>query len=186
MLFKKKSNRKKGAIELILFFSIILLILIIGFIAAVSYTMVDYVSNEITPIFTSIGSAGSAGNISEYAEYGIGTVNTAVNGLGWIIAFGYIMALIFTLVFVYVGRVSQNKAFMGFYFVLMILLIFGSIVMSNIYQDLYSGSDIVGTGLQDQSIMSYMMLHSPLFLVIIAVVGGIIMFTIPSDEGGYY
>jgi len=124
-------------------------------------------------------------NISQYAEYGIGTMNTFVQAMPWLIAFGYIMVLIFTLVFIFIVGYNPHPAFIGFYFALMILLIFGCVIMSNIYQDLYTADDEIATRLQEQTIMSYLLLHSPFILAMIAAIGGILMFARQSSsEGG--
>ena len=46
--------------------------------------------------------------------------------------------------------------------------------MSNMYEDIYnSGDEVIGEGLQEQTAMSFMMLHSPWILSIIAFIVGI-------------
>ena len=175
---------KKGGIGIILFFFVLLSLVIIVFIAVIGMSVVDYASDTITPIMTDLGVAGDT-NISTYAEYGFGTLDTVVQSLPFIIGFGYVMALIFTLAFVFIVGYHPHPAFMGFYFILMILLIFGCIVMSNMYQDIYTGSDEIATRLQEQTTMSYLILHSPWIMAIIAIIGGIIMFTRQGiSEGG--
>jgi len=182
-IIQNKKN-KKGGIGLILFFSAIIIVLIMGFVAVISWSIVDVVADELTPIMTELGMAGSS-NISEYAEYGIGTANTFVQAMPWLIAFSYIMVLIFTLVFIFIVGYNPHPAFIGFYFALMILLIFGCVIMSNIYQDIYTGTDEIASRLQEQTIMSYLLLHSPFIMAMIAVMGGILMFARQSaSEGG--
>jgi len=179
-----KRKNKKGGIGLIMFFSVLIIVLILGFGLALAWGIVDIASDELTPIMTELGMAGNS-NISQYAEYGIGTMNTFVQAMPWLIAFGYIMILIFTLVFIFIVGYNPHPAFIGFYFALMILLIFGCVIMSNIYQDLYTADDEIATRLQEQTIMSYLLLHSPFILAMIAVIGGILMFARQSSsEGG--
>lgn len=182
---KQLRKDKKGVIGIIFFFIILFVILIVGFIAAILWGIIDFASDEITPIMTSMGMVGDT-NVSEVSEYSFGVVDKTIQALSWVIALGYVMALIFTIVFVFVASYTQNKAFIGFYFVLMILLIFGCIVMSNMYQDIYSGNDEISMRLQEQTILSYMLLHSPFIMVLISIIGGVLMFTLPSrEEGGY-
>jgi len=183
MLLNKKKN-KRGAIGILIFVIALFAILTVGFFAAIIIGVIDIASDEITPIMTELGVAGSS-NLSEYAEYGFGTLNTTVQALPWVIAAGYIMALVFTIVFIFIVGYSPHPAFIAFYFVLMILLIFFCILMSNMYQDIYSGSDELALRLQEQTILSYMLLHSPFIMAIIMVIGGILMFTRQSaTEGG--
>jgi hypothetical protein len=175
---------KKGAIGIIIFFLVILFVLVFGFIAAITWSAVDIVSDEVTPIMEGLGMIDNV-NVSQGAEMSFGILDTAVQSFPWLIAFGYIMALIFTLVFVFLVGYNPHPAFIGLYFALMILLIFGCIIMSNVYQDIYTGTDDIATRLQEQGILSYMILHSPFIMAMVAVVGGILMFARQaSTEGG--
>ena len=68
---------------------------------------------------------------------------------------------------------------------LMVLLILGCVIMSNMYEDIYTGTDEIATRLQEQTTMSYLILHSPFIMAIIVIIGGILMFTRQSStEGG--
>ena len=181
---KKLIKNKKGGIGIILFFAVLIIVLILGFVAVISWSVIDIAADELVPIMTELGMAGDS-NISEYASYGIGTANTFVQAMPWLIAFGYIMTLIFSLVFIFIIGYNPHPAFIGFYFSLMLLLIFGCVIMSNMYQDIYTGTDDIATRLQDQTIMSFLILHSPFILAMIAIIGGILMFARQtSSEGG--
>jgi len=180
-------KNKKAGIGIIIFFLVLLGVLIIGFGLAIVWSVMDYASDELTPIMTEMGvlDSSNATNISEYAEYGFGTANTIVQALPWVIAFGYIMALIFTLVFIFISGYNPHPAFIAFYISLMLLLIIGCVIMSNMYQDIYVGTDEIAVRLQEQTILSYLILHSPFIMSIIAAIGGILMFARQvSSEGG--
>jgi len=178
-------KNKKGAVGLVIFFSVLIIALIIGFIAAISISVIDIASDEITPIMEGIGVLdGTSTNMSEYAEYSVGTLDDIVQQLPWVIALGYIMMLIFTLVFIFVVGYNPHPAFIAFYIVLMILLIFACVLISNIYQDIYTGTDELATRLQDQTILSYMILYSPFITAMIALIGGILMFARQSSSEG--
>lgn len=181
--FKKKN--KRGGIGIIIFFAVLLGVLVLGFIAAIAWSVFDIASDEITPIMEGLGMVGDT-NVSQAAQYSVGVADTFVQSLPWIMALGYVMALIFTLVFVFIVGYSPHPAFIALYFALMILLIFGCIIMSNIYQDIYTGDDDVASRLQEQTIMSYMILHSPYIMAIIAIVGGILMFGMRNVSEGNF
>jgi len=181
---RKIIKNKKAGIGIIIFFSVLFIVLILGFVAAMIWSVVDIASDEITPIMTELGMVDDS-NISEYAEYGFETTNTFVQALPWLIALGYIMTLVFTLVFVFIVGYNPHPSFIALYFVLIILLIFGAIIMSNMYQDIYTGTDEIALRLQEQTILSYMILHSPFILTMIAIIGGVLMFARQStSEGG--
>ena len=179
-----KIKNKKGAIGIIIFFFILIAVLVLGFIATLSWSIIDIVSDEITPIMTDLGVVGSS-NVSEYAEYGFGVANTFVQSVPWLIIIGYVLALIFTLVFVFVVGYSPHPAFIGFYISLMVLLVFGCVIMSNMYQDIYNGNDEISSRLQEQSTMSYLILYSPFIMSIIAIIGGVLMFAMKNTDVGY-
>jgi hypothetical protein len=177
-------NNKRGGIELVIFISVLFIILILGFITAIVWSVMDIASDEITPIMKDLGMVGDT-NLSQASEYTFGVADTFVQAMPWLIAIAYIMALIFTLVFVFIAGYTPHPSFIAFYFMLMVLLVFGCIIMSNMYQDIYTGTDELALRLQEQSILSYMILHSPIIMGIIATFGGILMFARQStSEGG--
>ena len=177
-------KNKRGEIGIIIFFFAIFIVIILGFIGAITIGIIDIASDELTPIMEDLGMVGDT-NVSEAAGYTFGTVDKVVQALPWILGFSYVMALIFTLVFVIVVGYNPHPAFMGFYIALMLLLIFGAVIMSNMYQDIYTGTDELALRLQEQTLVSYMLLHSPFILTLIAVIGGIIMFSrISTATGG--
>lgn len=179
-----KRNNKRGAIGILIFVIALFAILILGFFAAIIVGIVDMVSDEVTPIMTDLGVVGSS-NMSQYGEMGFGTLNVFVQALPWIVASGYILALVFTIVFIFIVGYSPHPAFIAFYFALMILLILGCVLVSNMYQDIYTGTDDLALRLQEQTILSYMLLHSPFIMIIIMAIGGLLMFTRQSaTEGG--
>ena len=177
-------KNKKGAIGIIIFFMILFAILVFGFIGAMALGIIDFASDTITPVMQELGVAGNS-NLSEAAEYSFVPLNTFVQALPWVVGFTYVIALIFSIIFVLSYNYNPHPAFIGFYFALMILLIFGCVIMSNMYQDIYTGGDDIASRLQEQATMSYLILHSPWIMAIIAMIGGILMFTRQgSSEGG--
>jgi len=176
-------KNKKGGIGIIVFFIILMLIILIGFGLTMIWGVIDIASDEITPIMTELGMVGDV-NVSQAAEYSFGVVNTIVQATPWLIALGYVLALIFTLVFVFIVGYNPHPAFMAFYFILMVLILFLCIIVSNMYQDIYTGDDELALRLQEQTTMSYMILHSPIIIGIITMIGGVLMFTRQSSAEG--
>ena len=179
-----KSN-KRGGIGIIIFFVVLMGVLVIGFLASMIWSVIDIASDEITPIMEDLGMVENV-NVSQAAEYSFGILDTSVQVMPSLIAFGYVLALIFTLVFVFIVGYSPHPAYIALYIALMILLVFGCVIMSNIYQDIYTGQDELASRLQEQTIMTYMILHSPFIMAIIAIIGGVLMFGMQSinKEGG--
>ena len=183
LLIPKKD--KRGVIVLILFFAVLMTILVVGFIAVMVMSIIDYGSDEITPIMTDLGVIeGTSTNLSEYGEYTFGKLDTVIQVFPWLVGFAYVAALIFTVIFAISVGSNPHPVFIGFYFALMILTIFGCIIMSNMYQDIYTGTDEMAIRLQEQTLMSYMILYSPLIIGIVTIVAGIFLFTKPSTTGG--
>jgi len=168
-------NNKRGMIGIILFFVMLFVILIVGFMGAMIVGVVDYTFDEITPIMTDLGMAGDF-NASQAGEFTFGTLNTIIQAFPWLIALAYVLALVASLLFVIGYNFNPHPVFIGFYIALMLLLMFGSIIMSNMYQDIYDGTDIIATQLHEQALMSYMILYSPFILLLIAVVAGVLFF----------
>ena len=174
---------KRGAFGIILFFIVLFSILIIGFIVSVAVGILDYSSDIITPIMKDIGVVGPT-NVSEVANYTFGAMDSFVNALPWLIGFAYVSALIFSIVFIVSYGYNPSAALMGLYFALMLLLIVGSIIISNMYEDIYTGTDEIATRIKEQTLLSYMILYSPLILTVIALIAGIYMFAGRQNEMG--
>lgn len=179
-------KNKRGAFGIILLFLVLFTILIVGFVGAILVSILDFTSAEITPIMTDLGMVENV-NMSQASEYTFGTMDTIVNALPWLLVFSYVGCIIFTFVFILSWNYNPNPIFLGFYFMFIILLIFGSIIMSNMYQDIYTGTDEIALGLQSQGAMSFLILHSPWVFTVIAFIVGIYIFAGKQTEmqGGY-
>jgi len=182
MFYKKINRDKKGVIGIIVFFVILFSILVIGFIGAIVVGVLDFTSAEITPILNDLGGDVSGGNVSQASQVTIGVVNGFVQAMPWLLVFAYVMALIFSIVFIGMYKTTSHPVFVGLYVVLMLLLIFGAIIMSNVYEDIYSGTDELATQLQANTGMSYLILYSPFIFAVIGAIAGIYAFASPREE----
>ena len=177
----QKKNKKGEIMGIIFFFLILFTIVIIGIIAAIAVGLVDYTSGEITPIMEDLGMVGNA-NLSEASQYSFGTLDKVINTLPMLIIFGYVAMLIFSIIFVVSYTYNPNPVLIGVYLMFVVLLIFGCIILSNMYQDLYESEDLVGEKLSEQPAMSYLILYSPLIMGIIAFIVGIYIFAGKQSE----
>ena len=166
---------KRGVMGIILFFIILISILAIGFIASISLGIIDFGSEAITPVMEGLGMVGDT-NVTEAATYSFGFVDGIINSAPWILAFAFVGALVFSIIFVVGYTYNPNPAFMGLYFAFIILLVFFAIVVSNAYEEIYTGTDEIALKLQDQPAMSYLILYSPFIFVLIAFITGIFLF----------
>ena len=183
---KKYKKAQGGFMGMVFFFLIIFTILIIGFIGVITVALFDYTSGVVTPIMTDLGIVGET-NMSEASEVTFGTVDTIVNSLPWLLLFSYVAMLVFSMIFIISYDFNPNPAFIGIYFLFVILLIFGAIIMSNMYEDLIKTNDeVIGDGLRSQTGMSYMILHSPMILGLFSFLVGIYIFAgrQTETEGG--
>jgi hypothetical protein len=181
-----KTKDKRGIMGIIFFFLILFSILILGFFAVVVVGVLDFSSEIVTPVMEGIGVVGDT-NISEASTYTFGVADTFINAVPWLIAFAYVMALIFSIVLVLSYNYNPNPAFIAVYIAFILLLILGSIIISNAYEDIYSGTDEIALKLQSQVAMSYMILYSPMILTAIAFIAGIYLFAVKRNvDGGDY
>jgi hypothetical protein len=172
---------KKAQTGIVIFFVILGVVLLLGFVLAIFAGAGAYAGDVITPVFQDLGVVGGA-NLSQAGQYSVGTVNTLVQAAPWIIGFAYIFALLASIMFVLSYDRSMNPMWMGGYFVFMMFLILLAIIMSNSYQDIYSGTDELALKLQSMTILSYLILYSPHIFTIITVVAGIFLFAGKQGE----
>lgn len=175
---------KRGQIAIVLFIVFLLLIVVVGFMAAMIVGVLDFGSDTITPIMTDLGVVGPA-NMSQASEYTFGTVDTIVQALPWLVGFSYVAALVLALIFSLSYSYNPHPIFIGLYIMLVLLLVFGCMVMSNMYEDIYTGTDEIALRLQEQTLTSYMILYSPFIMSLVAFIAGIFLFSRNGEGGGF-
>lgn len=173
--------RRKAQQGMIIFIGLIFLIVIVGFLLSVGGAVVDWVWDETVPHLTNIGVVGDA-NMTEIASYTIAPANTFVQNLSWVVGVIYVLMLIGSIGFAATMSFTPSKWLIGFYFALVLVLILGSIFMSNIYEDFYDDNGELGARLQEQGILSFMIIYSPAILTFIAFITGIVMFSGMREE----
>lgn len=177
-----KKGQAKDILIIIVFFLAISTILAVGFIASLSVAVVEYASDEITPIMVDLGVVQGV-NYSDLGRVTFGSLDVAINSLKWMVGFVYLLMLILVGSMFAMSDVRPNPAMMGLYILFTILLIMASILISNAYEDVFRGNDVIAERIVEQTLLSFLLLYSPLIVSIISLVSGIFLFARGSDGG---
>jgi len=174
---------KKGQVGFIIFFFILIAVfLVASLFIGIGSVVVKMATDTIIPEVENIGMVGNA-NITTYARYTTVPLSTLINSFTWMSGILYMTALIGLFVLAFGYRMTSNKWLIVFFFALTLLLILLSIFISNIYEDLYTGNDEIGKGLQEHTLLSFLVIHSPFIFSILIFASGIILFTGSEQEG---
>ena len=138
--------------------------------------IINWTFDEIVPELTNFGQVGDV-NMSQAADLTIVPVNNFVQSFTWITGVLYVMMLIGLVGLVVAFRMNPSRWLIGFYFVLVIMLVFTSMFISNIYEDFYTGTDELAIRLQEHVIISNLILYSPAISTVISFLMGIILFS---------
>ncbi len=174
-------NKKGNAVVLIIMLAIFFVVLILGSIMALGTVLITWTADEIVPEVSNLGMVGSS-NLSEYAGYTVTPVDSFVQTFSFLAGIIYVMGLVGCIGLAFAFRFTGSKWLMGFFILGMLLVVIGSIFISNIYEDFYTGTNEVATRLQEMPMLSYLLLYSPLVMCIIGFVCGVIMFTGEGEE----
>jgi hypothetical protein len=169
-------NKKGNIIIIILFFVILFVILFLGFTMVIGSALLNWVFDEAVPELSDMGMVGDA-NMTAVAGYTITPLNTLVQNFTWLTGILYIIMLIGSFGIIFIARATPSRWLIAFYFMLAVIIIIGAIFMSNIYEDFYTGDDELATRLQEHTLLSYMILYSPLIFTIIVFATGIVLFS---------
>jgi len=168
---------KKGNIILIAFFFIaLMIILFVGFMMVVGSSILNIVFDEVIPELTNLGMVGDA-NMTEIAEVTVVPLNNIIQNFTWLTGVLYVLMLIASIGFAFVSRTTPNRWLIAFYFMCILILVIASIFMSSIYEEFYDGDDDLALRLHEHTILSFMILFSPMILTALAFITGIIMFS---------
>jgi hypothetical protein len=113
-------------------------------------------------------------NATEVIAYTMGEVNLSFEALHWIAVF-----LIFGMIFsIFIGSylVTTKPIFFVPYLFIVIIAIISSVPMANTYEVLLNDATL-GATFTEFTGANFVMLNLPIFITIVGMVGGIIMFT---------
>jgi len=175
---------KKGFSGVLAFIIILVAVMVIAMILAFTGAITNWFSDEVTPTLEDLGVIGST-NFTEVADVTLTPINSIVHSMQWMVGVLYFIMLVGTLIFAYGYRSSENKLYLILFFMLIFLAILMSIWVSNTYEGFHSQDDAVGLQLQAMTLASFLILNSPVVIIVMGFIGGIIMMT-PSEREGIY
>lgn len=174
-------NKKGQLLPIIILVGGIFLLLVIGFIFSLAYAPIKNTMDELEPIINDLGQWDDV-NASYYGNIVYTPVDTLVTNFSWIMGILYILGIIGLLGIAVVFRGSRSGLGLTFFLGLSLLVILCSILISNAYEDYYSGTDDTADVLKEQILMSWLIIYSPMILSLFVFIAGIILFS--GDEGG--
>lgn len=178
-----KQNKKGNIVLIAIFIILLFVIMFAGFIMVVGSGLLNWTFDILYPELASLGVVGNT-NFTEASSYTLTPLNSMIQSLTWLTGVLYVLMLITSLGFIMMVKVAPSKWLIGFYFMCVIILIIGSIFISNMYEEFYAGGDEFALVLKEHALLSWMILYSPAIFTVIAFLGGIILFSGMSEEGG--
>ena len=170
-----KNKKGQTHFRLMLFVLILAVVLFLAFLSSVAIAVLDWTADTVVPDLSSLGSSGNT-NFTDISSKTVTPTNNFIQALPGIAGVLYVIMLVGTLGLAYAFRTSGEKWLIALFFGLVIILILVSMGISIIYEDFYDDGGELGSRLQEQTLMSFLILYSPIVLGIIAMIGGVIMF----------
>jgi hypothetical protein len=180
-----KSN-KRGMGQVIGIFLLMFILLALAFGGALLVGVSNNIMDEFRPVINELGAVEDNGaigdNMTTSANYVFSPLDSIVNSFNWILGVVYAFSLFLIIALAVSYRATGEKYLIVLFLLLIVIGLFVSISMSNAYEDLSSGTDDFSTSLQDQTLTSWLIINSPLILIIISFIAGAIMFTGNPEE----
>jgi len=185
-LRKIRKKNKKGSMELMIFFFIIIaVVLVVGLFIGIGTGVITIFMDEFVPVIESIGTLpGTNANMTQYSEFALTPVDIFVNSLSWMGGVIYLVAFIGLFGLAIGFRVTMSRWLIGIFVLLALMLVIMSIYISNIYEDLYGDSSEFGESIREQKLLAFLILNCPMILTIIIFASGVVMFAGLDDGGG--
>ena len=174
-------NKRGNMVILVMFLAFIMIAMFYAFITVLGSSIITYSSDTLNDITSDLGMAGSS-NLSEYSDMTVGTVNTALQMLKW--GAGVIVAVLILAILIFAGavRVAPSKFLIGGYVLIMMLIVFTSIILSNVYEDIYQSGDEIADELHEMGMANFLLTHMPLIICVVGFIGGVVIFTGLGEE----
>jgi uncharacterized membrane protein (DUF485 family) len=173
---------KKGQLDGLLLWGMIILIVIIGSVVVVIGSgILTWSSGTINEITSGLGMQGDT-NLSRVSDSTIGVANTMIQMLQWGSGVILIFAIIAILAFSMTIRLNPNGLMLGLFLFMVIAFIISSIYISDIYQEFLTGSDEIATEMKGMGMASMILIYLPQIITVISFIGGIIIFTGMGEE----
>lgn len=173
-------NKKGNIMAILLVIGGLFLLVMIGVLMLIGSATINWVMDETVPELKELGVVGDF-NATHATEVTIDPVNSFIQNLTWVTGVIYIFGLIGIFGLAFAFKSTGDKWLIGLFVALVLILLIGCIIMSNIYEEFYNGSDEFTSILKEHVLLSYLILYSPMIMAILAFIAGIILF---SGEGG--
>lgn len=163
------------------FFILVAIIMAAGLFVIVGSSMVNYGMDIIAPEISDIGMLGSA-NMTAIADYSITPLNTVIQGFVWLTGALYFITFLSLFGLAIGFKATMSRWMIPLFLLMAVLMIFASIFISNMYQDMYTSNDDITNIMKEHTLLSWLILHQPMIFTIIILVSGIIMFSGMREE----
>lgn len=168
--------------KVILFGLIVIVIIALGIVFAVVGGLVKWTGDSMVPQLKQVGNTPNF-NMSEKVDNATRLYSNGSSLIPLMIGFLYMVALIGCIGISYAFKVSGERWLIGVYLGIFLLVLSGSILASNFYQDLYEGTGVIALQLQSMTLLSWLVLYSPIVVTVIMGIGGFFMFSGLGEEG---
>ena len=178
-----KRREKRGAmIGMLLVIGGLFLLVLFGIVLAIGSSVVNYVFDETLPEIEGLGEVGDW-NATETSQMVLTPIDTFVQNFTWVSGILYMFGLVAIFGIAFVFRSTGDKWLIGLFFALVLILIIGCILLSNIYEDFHDDNNDIANIMKEHIMLSYLILYSPAIMTIIAFIAGIILFSETGSEG---
>jgi len=154
----------------------LMVLIFVGIMFAMGSSILNWTFDIAIPEFDNLGMVGDT-NATQISEITLHPVNSIVQSMNWFGGIIYVFGILGLLGLAFVYRTSSQKWLIPLFFGLMLILIISSIFLSNIYQDIYTGTDEFALGMQEQTLLSWLIIYSPMIVSIVGFIAGAIMFS---------
>jgi len=174
-----RQNKRGQVYGIVLFFMALVVVLMAGFFMIFGSAILNWMADEIIPELQGISPTDdeAIGNLSEYSTVVLTPVHSVIESMTWMVGVIYLFGLATCFGIAFVFKVTGAKWLMGLFIGCAILFVLGSMFISNIYEDFANDEGELGSRLQEHTVLSFMILYSPVIFTIIVFISGIIMFT---------
>ena len=169
-------NKRGNMMAILLIVGLLFMLVMVGIMMVIGSSTINYVMDVTVPELTGIGMAGDF-NATHATDITIVPVNTFIQNFTWVAGLLYFFGLIGIFGLAFAFKSTGDKWLIGLFLSLVLILVIGCIFMSNIYEDIYSGTDAMALIMQEHVMLSFLIVYSPAIMSIIAFIAGIVLFS---------
>lgn len=176
-------NKRGNFLGIMLVIGGLFLLIMMGIMFGIGSSVINLVMDTVVPEVAAIGVVGDV-NVTHISDVTLTPVNTFIQSWTWLTGVLYVFVLLGIFGLAYSFRATGDNWLIGLFFGLVIILMIGAIFMSNIYEDVHNGTDELAVIVQEHTLLSFLVIYSPMIMAIISFICGILLFSGPIKEGG--